>query len=167
MQRLTRLIVLFSILYAVLIISPAFLSRQFTFYPLMKVGDVTDILTPLILIPIYWLLFQIDKTKSFSAREIIVFMALAALWVEGQGMHLSSNSIGHLLKQVKDSDAYALTNFYDEILSHFLWHVGAIGLSVLLIARQIRNPFVGERASLRLSRDHRRDRNVKDRANGQ
>jgi hypothetical protein len=57
-NRLSRLTLVFSITFAVLIISPAFLNRQFGPYPLMKTGDVIDLFTPLILIPLYWLLFS-------------------------------------------------------------------------------------------------------------
>jgi len=48
-------------------------------------------------------------------------------------MHLAANSIGHLLKDAAGSQPYALTYFFDEVLSHYLWHFGIIGLSALLI----------------------------------
>jgi hypothetical protein len=149
-NRLSRLTLVFSITFAVLIISPAFLNRQFGPYPLMKTGDVIDLFTPLILIPLYWLLFQVSRGKTPGLGEIIVFLVLSAFWVEGQGVHLSANSIGHLLKEMKGGDVYILTNFYDEFLSHYLWHFGLVGLSALLIYRQWQHPFVGERSGLRL-----------------
>ncbi len=141
MQRFTRLILLFAIAYAVLLISPAFLSRQFPPYPLIKWGDVADVLTPLILIPLYWLLFRLNRDELPALREVIAFAVFGALWVEGQGMHLGANSIGHLMKDLKSTDAYALTYFYDEVLGHYLWHAGVIALSALLAWRQWRNPF--------------------------
>jgi len=150
MNRLSRLTLVFSILFAVLIISPAFFNKQFGSYPLMKVGDVIDLFTPLILIPLYWLLFQVSGEKRPSLGETIVFLVLVAFWVEGQGMHLSANSIGHLLKEMKGSDVYILTSFYDEFLSHYLWHFGLVGLSALVIYRQWQHPFVGERSGLGL-----------------
>lgn len=150
MNRLSRLALLFSIFFAVLLISPAFLSKQFGLYPLMKTGDIIDILTPLILIPLYWLLYQLGQDKAPSLSESVVFLVLVAFWVEGQGMHLSANSIGHLLMEMTGSDASVLTHFYDEVLSHYLWHFGVIGLSALLIFRQWQNPFIGERAALGL-----------------
>ncbi len=58
-------------------------------------------------------------------------------------MHLAANSISHLMEEMKHSDAYTLTHFYDEVLSHSLWHVGIVGLSALLLYRQWRNPFPG------------------------
>jgi hypothetical protein len=123
MQRLARLTLIFAILFAVFIVSPAFLSKQFALYPLMKNGDVFDLLTPLVLIPIYWLLFQISRDSKPSQNETIVFL-------------------------IAGSDVETLTRFYDEVLSHYLWHVGLVGLSALLIYRQWKNPFVNERSGL-------------------
>jgi hypothetical protein len=80
----------------------------------------------------------------------MVFMVLAALWVQGQGMHLAANSIGHLLKETTGTAAYVLTYFYDETLGHILWHSGVMGLSALLLIRQWQNPLSGERGSLGL-----------------
>jgi hypothetical protein len=140
--RLSRLILVFSILSLVFFLGPALLSQQFGPYPLMKTGDVFDLLTPLVLIPLYWLLFQIRRDLNPAQREIMAFLIFAVLWVMGQGMHLAANSIGHLMESMQSSDAYTLTHFYDEVLSHYLWHVGIVGLSILLLYRQWRNPFL-------------------------
>src|SRR3972149_908149 len=75
-------------------------------------------------------------------------MVLAAGWVAGQGMHLSANSINNLAealakKQVIDitgTSIYQLTYFYDEHLSHYMWHFGILGLAALLIYREWRRP---------------------------
>lgn len=139
MPALSRLILIFAVAFAVLLIAPAFLSQPFGLYPLMKTGDVFDILTPLVLLPLYWLLFRLDEPPT--TRETLLFLILAAFWAEGQGMHLSANSIGHLLQDAKETDAYSLTYFYDEVLSHYLWHIGVVGLTALLIWRQTRHSF--------------------------
>ena len=149
MPRLSRLIVVFALVFLVLIIGLPFLSSQFFPYPLMKNQDAVDLFTPLILIPVYWLLFQVHPEAKSGPRETLAFMVLAALWVEGQGIHLAANSIGHLTEAFTGSDAAALTYFYDEVLSHWMWHAGIIGLSLLLIFRQWRNPFAGMRSTLR------------------
>ncbi|MFC1921477.1 hypothetical protein ACFLYQ_07125 [Chloroflexota bacterium] len=107
----------------------------------MKAGDVFDILTPLVLIPLYWMLFRLDENKAPGFRENILFIILAAFWIEGQGMHLAANSIGHLTGAMEGSDLYRLSYFYDEVLSHYLWHFGIVGLSALVVFRQWRNPF--------------------------
>ena len=144
---MSRRILVFTVAYTVLIISPALLSQQFGLYPLTKTGDMTDILTPLVLIPLYWMLFSLDRPPT--QRETVIFLVLAALWAEGQGIHLGANSIGHLLGSTRDTDVFALTHFYDEVLGHYLWHIGVFALTGLLIWRQWRTPFIGTSASLR------------------
>jgi len=156
MKRLSRLILIFAILFAAFILLPPFLSGQFGPYPLMKTQDIFDLFTPLVLIPAYWLLFQVDRDKTPSRNEMIAFLVLAALWVEGQGMHLAANSIdnlvegkgpqlvvesvGRLADALAGSGVAALTFFYDEVLSHYLWHAATMALAALLILRQWRNP---------------------------
>ena len=148
MQRISNLTLIFAVLLAVFIISPAFLSQQFGPYPLLKTGDVFDLLTPLVLIPLYWLLFQLSRDRPFSQGEMIVFLVLSSLWVLGQGMHLAANAISHLTKEMPGSDIDTLTYFLDEVLSHYLWHIGLVGLSALLIYRQWKYPFANERSRL-------------------
>jgi hypothetical protein len=113
----------------------------------MKTGDVTDILTPVILIPLYWLLFR--QGRPPTTAETVAFLVFSALWVEGQGMHLGANSIGHLIGQFEGSDAQLLTHFYDEVLGHYLWHIGMVALTALLVWRQMANPLASALASVR------------------
>lgn len=141
MMRISRLIFIFALLFSFLILAPAFLDSQFAPFPLIKTGDVLDLFTALILLPLYWLLFQMKPGKLPKQFEMVIFMVLAGTWAAGQGMHLSANSIGHLLQEMQDSDIYALTYFFDEELSHIIWHIGIIGLSALIIFRQWEDPF--------------------------
>lgn len=141
MQRLARFTLVFAILFAVFIVSPAFLSQQFAPYPLMKNGDVFDLFTPLVLIPIYWILFELGRDRGPSPKEITAFLVLSAFWVEGQGMHLAANAIGHLTENLPGTDVESLTHFFDEVLGHYLWHIGLVGLSALLLYRQWTHPF--------------------------
>ncbi|MCJ7701804.1 MAG: hypothetical protein MUO62_09490, partial [Anaerolineales bacterium] len=104
--------------------------------------------TPLALIPIYWVLFQIRHDKKPDQGETLAFLILVSLWIEGQGMHLAANAIGHLTKGMEGSDIETLTHFLDEVLSHYIWHLGLVGLSALLIYRPWKNPFEGERSGL-------------------
>lgn len=150
MQRLVRYTLIFTIVFAAFTISPAFLNKQFVAYPLMKNGDWIDLFTPLVLIPLYWLLFQVNREDTPSQSEVTAFLVLAALWVEGQGMHLGANAIGHLINDVAGSDIAELAHFLDEVLSHYLWHIGVVGLSALLIYRQWNHPFVNERSQFGL-----------------
>lgn len=98
-----------------------------------------DVLTPFVIIPMYWLLYQTNRKTPPSQIEILAFLVLAGMWVEGQGMHLSANSIGHLLRESTNIDAYRLTYFYDEVLSHYLWHLAMVGMVVLLVYRERKN----------------------------
>jgi hypothetical protein len=136
----TWLLPLFSIAFFIFFIGPPLLGRPFGPYPLMKVADVLDLFTPLVLIPLYWLLFRLPVNRAPGLKASLVFMVLAAFWVLGQGMHLAANSIGHLLESQAGTPVYNLTNFYDEVLSHYLWHFGVIGLSATIIFSRWREP---------------------------
>lgn len=150
MKRLSLLTLVFALLSLIFFLLLIFLRIPFTLYPLMSIQDAIDVLTSLTLIPIYWLMFRsISQNRPGSGSEI-VFMVMAAFWAAGQGMHLAANSINNLIgnlakDQVVDvttSDIYHLTYFYDEYLSHYLWHIGVAGLAVLLIYRAWRNPSI-------------------------
>lgn len=114
----------------------------------MSYQDAFDLLTPLVLISIYWVLFKFASDKTPGLNEEIAFMVLASFWMMGHGMHLSANSISNLIEalarnnqvDVTASDIYHLTYFYDELLGHYLWHIGLFGLAALLIYREWHYP---------------------------
>ena len=148
MKRLSLLTLVFAVLSVVFFLLLIFFRTPFMLYPLMSNQDALDILTPLVLIPLYWILFKYATGEGSSLVEEIAFMVLAAFWVAGQGMHLSANSINNLVaalakKQVIDitgTSIYQLTYFYDEHLSHYMWHIGVLGFAALLIYREWRRP---------------------------
>ena len=133
MKRSTLLV--FAAAFTFFFFAPAFLSSSFPLYPLMKNGDALDLLTPLVLIPLYWTLFNGASSTPVNRRGMPVFLLLASLWVLGHGMHLVGNSIGHQLDAFKDTPVYTLTYFYDEQLSHYLWHLGIFGLTLAIMIR--------------------------------
>ena len=147
MKRLSLLTLLFSLAFLLFFMLPPFLNQKFIPYPLMSVADVFDLFTPLILLPFYWLIFRLDGKSTPTLGESLFFMVFAAFWVLGQGMHLAANSIGHLLNGMENTDIYNLGHFYDETLSHYLWHVGVVGLSGMLIYRQWRYPMAEGKTS--------------------
>lgn len=147
MSAVSRLIVVFTLVFTFFIAAPAFLVERFAPYPLMKTGDALDVLTPLAVLPLYWLLFRQGSTAP-STRENILFLVFAALWAEGQGMHLGANSIGRQEWGIKGTDVQLLTHFFDEVLGHYLWHLGALALTALLLWRQAHNPVTGAAAWL-------------------
>jgi hypothetical protein len=63
MKRLSLFILILSIVFAAFFMGLPLLGKQFSAYLLMKVADVFDICTPLILIPLYWLLYRLDGEK--------------------------------------------------------------------------------------------------------
>lgn len=148
MKRQSVLTLGFALLSLIFILLLIFLRIPFPLYPLMSVQDAIDILTPLVLLPIYWLMYRNISSHRTGLGSEIFFIVMAAFWAAGQGMHLSANSINNLIgnlakEQVIDvtaTDIYHLTYFYDEYLSHFLWHIGVVGLAVLLIYNAWRNP---------------------------
>jgi hypothetical protein len=148
MKRLSLLTLIFAVLSVVVILALIALRIKFPLYPLVSYQDVFSILPPLVFIPLYWLLFKHAAGPQPSLGREIAFMVLAAIWVEGQGMHLSANSIDNLIGalartqviNLKTTDIYQLTYFFDERLSHYLMHIGMLGLAALLIYHEWRNP---------------------------
>lgn len=111
MKNMPAFALIFALAFLTFFFAPAFLSFAFPAYPLMRAGDAFDLLTPLVLVPLYWGLLQRASELQPHRRHILAFVFLAALWVLGQGMHLSANSIGHQLAGQEGSDAYELTSF--------------------------------------------------------
>jgi len=146
MKNKSLLTLIFAILSIVFFLLLIFFRTPFTLYPLMSNQDALDLLTPLVLIPIYWLMFRETSRESSGLFEEIIFMLLAVFWISGQGMHLAANSINNLIESlarthvldIKPTDIYQLTYFMDEHLSHYIWHIGIIGLAALLIYRDWR-----------------------------
>jgi hypothetical protein len=132
MNTRPALVLAFAIALAAFIILPALLGSPFPPYELMHWADVFDLLTPLVVIPLYWLLLRSTTASSLGNRQVLSFLVLAALWVEGQGMHLAANSISNLLGD-GSTEVHDLVHFYDEALSHYVWHIAMAGLSVLLV----------------------------------
>ena len=148
MKRLSLLTLVFAVLSVIFVLLLIFFRSSFALYPLISYQDVFDLLTPLVLIQVYWLLFRAAANEAPSLSEELAFVVLAALWVLGHGMHLSANSIDNLIdglarRQVVDirpTDVYQLAYWFDEHLSHYLWHLGVLGLAALLIYREARRP---------------------------
>jgi hypothetical protein len=144
MNKLSRTTLIFALAFAIFLLTPAFINSQFGPYPLTKYGDWFDLLTPLVLLPLYWLLLQGGWQATAAPRFTFLFLLLAAVWAQAQGMHLTGNAIGHLLSE-SDGDPYTLTYFFDEKLSHILWHIANMGLAALVFWRHWRNPLADQR----------------------
>jgi hypothetical protein len=93
-KRLSILILIFAVALTFFIIAPGLLNKPFTPYPHLKIADVLNLFTPLVLIPLYFLLLYFGASQIPSLKSMIVFLIFPTLWVEGQGIHLTVNSIG-------------------------------------------------------------------------
>lgn len=148
MRSLSSLTLVFALLSLVLLVLLVFLRTPFPFYPLVSWQDVLDLLTPLVLIPIYWLMFRRGSHGRSSVSADIAFMVFAGVWVLGHGLHLSANSIDNLAEglarrrelDLTGTSVYRLIYFFDERLSHPVWHLGMLGLAGLLIFTEARDP---------------------------
>lgn len=80
-------------------------------------GDWIDLLTP----------FAVIGTAAFvigrgaTTLALVIAVVGAVLYVDGHGIHLAANAIGHeeLTGEAKD-----VTHFWDEEWGHFEWHLG-------------------------------------------
>jgi hypothetical protein len=130
-SRPVQKLVAFSILYSVFMsLLPTVLNMPFPWFPLMQWADPVDVLTPFVMLPIYWILFKLGAGTR-RLWLVWLFAVFAVFFVEGHGIHLSANSIDNLIKD-KASDVYRLVYFYDEHLGHYLWTLGLIGLWALV-----------------------------------
>lgn len=87
-----------------------------------KPADGVDLLTPVAVIAAAALVLG-----ALGARGGALALALAAaiLYVDGHGIHLAANSIGH---EPLSGDAEKVTHFWDEQFGHIEWHLGWFGL---------------------------------------
>jgi len=153
-NRLSWTVLVFSIAFAAVHGLPLLLGEPFGPYPLITTGAVVDLLKPLVMVPLYWLLYRVDQTRTPGLAPTwswVAFLVLAVLWVEGHSIHLPTNAISLVLKSEGiDGSTQTLTHLYDEVLSHYLWYAGMVGLSGLIMFRQWQRPSEGERSSLAL-----------------
>lgn len=72
MKRLSLLVLALAVLSMVFFLLLVFLRTPFSLFPLMSYQDVADLLTPLVLVPVYWLMFRYASSRA----EETAFMAL-------------------------------------------------------------------------------------------
>ena len=78
--------------------------------------------------------------------ELLVFLVIAIVWVEGQAIHLATNAIGDVFSPGADRGAFYATeagdldHWFDEGLGHWLWHLAWAALSVLMLVAGDRPP---------------------------
>lgn len=140
MPLVSRRILSFALIFFGFVIFPGFLTMHPGFYPMVEVADIVDLLSPLFVITAYWFLFRLDDNSPPARQETLAFVIITVFFMEGHGMHLTANAIGHVVKDLAPTPPYALTYFFDEFLGHYLWNFGVMGFSTLLIVRNWRQP---------------------------
>ncbi len=140
---------IFGFIFAFFQITPALLGRFLALS--ITWGDLLDFLTPFAVIPVAYILYSrakrtlnLQAAKEFLARPTAalakVLLAVGALlYVDGHGLHLSSNSIARLVQGSTESELYKATYLFDEVISHFMWDGGIflISLGLILFAGKV------------------------------
>jgi hypothetical protein len=100
----------------------AFSAAVFIFHQLPALagdtaGDWIDLVTPFAVVAAAAFLLGRDA----PALALVVAVVGALLYVDGHGIHLAANSIGH---EQLTGDAKDVTHFWDEEWGHAEWHLG-------------------------------------------
>jgi hypothetical protein len=101
--------------------------------------EAVDLFTPIVVLPLAW--WVLECLGGLSRRELLVFLVIAIVWVEGQAIHLATNAIGDVFSAGAARDTFYATpagdldHWFDEGLGHWLWHLAWAALSVLILWR--------------------------------
>ena len=85
-------------------------------------------------------------SAGWAGDELLVFLVIAIVWVEGQAIHLATNAIGDVFSPGPARDAFYATeagdldHWFDEGLGHWLWHLAWAALSILMLVAGDRPP---------------------------
>lgn len=116
---------------------PPFLGDQVGSVPGFTGQEAADLFTPLVAMPL--LVLAVELTGRASTRSRVLLVAFVALWVAGQGIHLVGNAIGDMFEAGVERDTFyetavgSLDRWFDEVLSHWIWHVAWVGLLGMLL----------------------------------
>ena len=113
----------------------------------LSLGEAVDLSTPFLVIGGIVLLWALIRRTQLGAdlehSDWLAFGSAAfsaVLMTGGHGIHLSSNSLSHFLNLQEHGDIFLLNHLYDEVISHYMWHVGAFGLSASVALYQLKYP---------------------------
>lgn len=104
--------------------------------------EAVDLLTPVVVIPLAWVV--LDCCGVIRGRALVAFLIIAAVWIEGQGIHLAANAIGDAFARGDARDAFYATgagdldHWLDEVLSHWMWHLAWAALTILMLGVAMR-----------------------------
>src|ERR671923_688901 len=80
-------------------------------------GDRMDLVTPFAVVGAAALVLG----RSAPRVALVVAILAAITYVDGHGIHLAANSIGH---EELAGEAEDVTHFWDETFGHIEWHLG-------------------------------------------
>ena len=140
--RLPAALLAYAVALAAFLLVPPYLKTSVGPPAAFTLQEAADLLTPLVVIPLVWLVF--DLSGGLGRRGLVAFLVIGALWVEGQGIHLAANAIGDAFPHDGATAFYQtvpgdLDLWLDETLSHWMWHVAWVALSVLVLAAATRS----------------------------
>ena len=99
--------------------------------------EAVDLLTPVVVLPLAgWVL---ECLGGLRRADLIAFLVIAIVWVEGQAIHLATNAIGDVFARGEARETFYATqagdldHWFDETLSHWLWHLAWAALSILML----------------------------------
>ncbi len=130
---------LFGLCFAIWHICPVFLG--FEIRNKFTLGDLVDLTTPYVLIGLVLKLYLLMRQQSMemtgrvkaSAFVYLLFFFGIITFIEGHGIHLSSNAIYRHLGGSPTSPLSSLTYFFDEIQGHIFWDAGLLLMAFALI----------------------------------
>lgn len=105
--------------------------------PGFTLQELVDLFTPLVVVPLAW--WVIAASRTIRGWLLAALLVVSALWIEAQGMHLASNAIGDVFAAGAPRDVFyatdagALDHFFDEDLSHWLWHGAWVALTAIMV----------------------------------
>jgi hypothetical protein len=139
--RLSWALLGYAVALAVLLLVPPFLTASVGPPTGFTGQEAVDLFTPLIVIPLAWYVF--DLTGGLGRVGLLAFLIIGAVWIEGQAIHLAANAVGDAVPP-DATEAFVrtapgeLNHWLDETLSHWMWHIAWVALSILLLAAATR-----------------------------
>ena len=136
--RLSAALLVYAVVLAAFLLVPPYLKASVGPPRGFTLQEAADLVTPLVVIPLAWLV--LDLAGGLGRRGLVAFLVVAALWVEGQGIHLAANAVGDAFGGAAAAEAFyqtppgELNLWLDEVLSHWMWHVAWVALSILMLA---------------------------------
>ena len=133
----------------VFLLAPPFLKSDVGLVHGFTGQELMDLFTPVVAMPLLVVAFELTGRMSLRLRVLLV--VLVSAWVVGQAIHLATNAIGDLFPAgAPRTEFYGrsegdLDHWFDEILSHWLWHVAWLALLGTLLWIGTRRPAVDAR----------------------